>query len=142
VQELQNAAASEPRLQSSNFHLTREYERWRSAPPHAVNARHIRQLSETRTPQGIAAVVPLLVAPDQLHGERAAYLHQIQDPGNPRTTLRPLAWIGDFRCLLSPNSMDLHNGNPEWRFCRFLVLHPAEARRYRSNSCNSLVMRK
>jgi TrmH family RNA methyltransferase len=68
------------------------------------------QLSETRSPQGIAAVVPLLAAPAPRHGERAIYLHEIQDPGNLGTILRTLAWFGAFRCLLSPDSVDVHNG--------------------------------
>jgi RNA methyltransferase, TrmH family len=54
--------------------------------------------------------VPLLSAPAPQPGERAIYLHEIQDPGNLGTILRTLAWFGNFRCLLSPNSVDLHNG--------------------------------
>ena len=42
--------------------------------------------------------------------ERAIYLHEIQDPGNLGTILRTLAWFGNFRCLLSPDSVDVHNG--------------------------------
>ena len=68
------------------------------------------QISETRSPQGIAAVVPLLTAPAPQPGERAIYLHEIQDPGNLGTILRTLAWFGGFRCLLSPDSVDVHNG--------------------------------
>ena len=111
VQELQKAAAGDPRLRSSEIYLTREYEHWHSSlPVHVVNSRHMTQLSETRSPQGIAAVVPLLVAPPAQPGERAVYLHEIQDPGNLGTILRTLAWFGGFRCLLSPNSVDVHNG--------------------------------
>ena len=68
------------------------------------------QISETRSQQGIAAVVPLLVADAPKPGERAVYLHEIQDPGNLGTILRTLAWFGNFRCLLSPDSVDVHNG--------------------------------
>jgi RNA methyltransferase, TrmH family len=111
VQELQKAAASDMRLHASEIYLTREYEHWRSSLPiHVVNSRHMRQLSETRAPQGIAAVVPLLVARPQQPDERAVYLHEIQDPGNLGTILRTLAWFGGFRCLLSPDSVDVHNG--------------------------------
>ncbi len=77
---------------------------------HVINARHMAQISETRSPQGIAAVVPLLQAPASQAGERAIYLYEIQDPGNLGTILRTLAWFGKFRCLLSPDSVDLHNG--------------------------------
>jgi len=111
VQELQKAVAHDARLRASEIYLTREYEHWRSSLPiHVVNSRHMTQLSETRSPQGIAAVVPLLAAPAHQPGERAIYLHEIQDPGNLGTILRTLAWFGKFRCLLSPNSVDVHNG--------------------------------
>jgi RNA methyltransferase, TrmH family len=111
VQELQKAAMHDARLRASEIYLTREFAHWRSELPiHVLNSRHMTQLSETRSPQGIAAVVPLLAAPAQQPGERAIYLHEIQDPGNLGTILRTLAWFGGFRCLLSPNCVDLHNG--------------------------------
>jgi TrmH family RNA methyltransferase len=111
VQELQKAIAYDARLGASELYVTREYEHWSSAlPVHVISSRHMAQLSETRSPQGIAAVVPLRVAPAQQPGERAVYLHEIQDPGNLGTILRTLAWFGQFRCLLSPNSVDVHNG--------------------------------
>ena len=111
VQELQKALVQDPRLRASEIYLTREYEHWTSPLPiHVVNSRHMTQLSETRSPQGIAAVVPILPTLAPQPGERAIYLHQIQDPGNLGTILRTLAWFGQFRCLLSPNSVDVHNG--------------------------------
>lgn len=111
VQELEKAVAHDPRLRASEIYLTREYEHWRSLLPiHVINSRDMTRLSETRSPQGIAAVVPLLAAPAAQPGERAIYLHEIQDPGNLGTILRTLAWFGKFRCLLSPNSVDVHNG--------------------------------
>jgi len=111
VQELQKAAVHDPRLRSSEIWFTREYAHWPTTlATHVVNAPHMMQLSETRSPQGIAAVVPLLPAPAAAPGERAIYLHEIQDPGNLGTILRTLAWFGGFRCLLSPGSVDPHNG--------------------------------
>jgi RNA methyltransferase, TrmH family len=111
VQELQKAAVRDPRLRTSEIYLTHEFGHWKSQlATQVINARHMAQISETREPQGIAAVVPLLVAPPAQPGERAIYLHEIQDPGNLGTILRSLAWFGDFRCLLGPGSVDLHNG--------------------------------
>jgi TrmH family RNA methyltransferase len=111
VQELQKAAVHDPRLRASEIYLTREYAHWKSGlPVHVVNSRRMAQLSETRSPQGIAAVAPLLAAPARQPGERAIYLHEVQDPGNLGTILRALAWFGNFRCLLSPNSVDVYNG--------------------------------
>ena len=111
VQELQKAAVHDARLRTSEIYFTREYAHWTSQlKTHVVNSRHMTMLSETRSPQGIAAVVPLLTAAAARQGERAIYLHEIQDPGNLGTILRTLAWFGGFRCLLSPDSVDLHNG--------------------------------
>ena len=111
VQELQSAAARDARLRASEIYLTREYSGWTSPlPTHVVGARQMAQISETRTPQGIVAVVPLLAPPAPRPGERAIYLHELQDPGNLGTILRTLAWFGRFRCLLSPGSVDVHNG--------------------------------
>jgi TrmH family RNA methyltransferase len=111
VEELQKAVAADARLETSEIYLTREYAHWQSPLPiHVINSRHMTQLSETRSPQGIAAIVPLLTAPAQESQERAVYLYEIQDPGNLGTILRTLAWFGGFRCLLSPNSVDVHNG--------------------------------
>ena len=71
------------------------------------------QISDTKTPQGIIACVPL---PNSLGkqvisklGERCIYLHEVQDPGNLGTILRTLAWFGNFRLLLSANSVDPFN---------------------------------
>jgi RNA methyltransferase, TrmH family len=111
VQELQKAAMHDSRLRASEVYFTREFAHWTSQlTTHVVNSRHMMQISETRSPQGIAAVVPLLAAPAPRPGERAIYLHEIQDPGNLGTILRTLAWFGGFRCLLSPDSVDVHNG--------------------------------
>jgi TrmH family RNA methyltransferase len=79
-------------------------------PTQVINARYMAQISETRSPQGIAAVVPLLEPAAPRTGERAVYLHEIQDPGNLGTILRTLAWFGKFRCLLGADSVDVHNG--------------------------------
>jgi len=111
VLELQKAAARDARLKSSQIYVSAEYAHWQSPlPVQTLNAREMAQLTETRSPQGIVAVVPLLSAPPQSDRTRAIYLYEIQDPGNLGTILRTLAWFGGFRCLLSPNSVDVHNG--------------------------------
>jgi TrmH family RNA methyltransferase len=111
VQELEKAAERDARLRASEVYVTHEYEkRPGKLPTQVINARYMAQITETRSPQGIAAVVPLLAAPPPIRGERAIYLHEIQDPGNFGTILRTLAWFGGFRCLTSPDSVDVHNG--------------------------------
>ena len=111
VQELERAAVRDARLRASEIYATHEYaQRTGKLATHVISARQMAQISETRSPQGIAAVVPLLTAPEPVAGERAVYLHEVQDPGNLGTILRSLAWFGKFRCLLSPDSVDVHNG--------------------------------
>ena len=111
VQELEKAAARDARLRPSEIYLTRDYAHWASSlRMHVIKSREMAQISETRSPQGIAAVVPLLTAAAPRAGERAIYLHEVQDPGNLGTILRTLAWFGNFRCLTSPGSVDVHNG--------------------------------
>jgi TrmH family RNA methyltransferase len=110
VLELQKAAARNPLLMSCELYLTKEHEDWRSPfVTHLVNAAQMAQISDTKTPQGIVALVPALPPPAPRSGEHAIYLHEIQDPGNLGTILRTLAWFGNSRCLLSPASVDPHN---------------------------------
>ncbi|WP_295461191.1 RNA methyltransferase [uncultured Pseudomonas sp.] len=112
--ELQKATLQNPHLQRSELYVTSAYEHWQSPfRTHLISDRQMAQLADTKTPQGILAVVPLpgptASAPITGAGERAVYLHEIQDPGNLGTILRTLAWFGGFRCLLSPGSVDPYN---------------------------------
>ena len=107
VQELEKAAAARHSLRGAELYVTHEYEHWRSPfPMHVIGASQMAQIADTRTPQGILAVarIPEPLAPRA--GERAVYLHEIQDPGNLGTILRTLAWFGGLRCLLGPGSVD------------------------------------
>jgi RNA methyltransferase, TrmH family len=110
VLELQKAAERNPELLTCELFLTKEHAEWRSPfVTHVVKAGQMAQLSDTRTPQGIVALVPILPPPAPRKDEQAIYLHEIQDPGNLGTILRTLAWFGNLRCLLSPGSVDPHN---------------------------------
>jgi hypothetical protein len=129
VQELQKASLHDARLRASEIYFTREYSNWASPlTAHVVNSRHMMQISETRSPQGIAAVVPLLAAPAPQPGGRAIYLHEIQDPGNLGTILRTLAWsvptawtCTTARCCApawAPSSMCRWKSMYRWIRCR------------------------
>ena len=115
VLELQKAAAQNPSLRNCELYVTSEHEHWRSPfSTHLISNLQMAGIAETKTPQGIVALVPLLpltaAHPTTQHeGERAIYLYEIQDPGNLGTILRTLAWFGNFRCLLSPGSVDPYN---------------------------------
>lgn len=116
VLELAKALVRRPALAAARILVSHEYLA-NGLPPgfptqlpiEALNARQISQLSETRTPQGVMAVVPILPAAAPAAAERAIYLREIQDPGNLGTIFRTLAWFGGFRCLLSPDSVDPYN---------------------------------
>lgn len=109
VLELQKATLQNPALQRCELYVTPERAHWHSPfETHVIDERQMAQIAETRTPQGIVALVPAsaLPAASNRAGERAIYLYEIQDPGNLGTILRTLAWFGRCRCLLSPGSVD------------------------------------
>ena len=92
-----------------------------------VTSVQMQQLSDTKSPQGIIARVPLPLAHSNgsipltsanthrqetvksANSKRCIYLYEVQDPGNLGTILRTLAWFGQFKLLLSPNSVDPFN---------------------------------
>ena len=79
-------------------------------PMHVIKSMHMAQISETRSPQGIVAVVPMLAGTAPRPASAPSICTRSRIPGNLGTILRTLAWFGDFRCLLSPDSVDVHNG--------------------------------
>lgn len=110
ILELQHAARRNPALNASELYVTAAHEHWPTPfAKHVISERQMAQLADTKTPQGLIAVVPILPAAPPAAGERAVYFHEIQDPGNLGTVLRTLAWFGGFRCLLSPGSVDPYN---------------------------------
>jgi len=110
VLELQKAALQNPQLQGCELYVTRGREQWCSQfATHVISEAQMARIADTKTPQGIVALVPLLRSAPPGAGERTVYLHEIQDPGNLGTILRTLAWFGRLRCLLSPSSVDPYN---------------------------------
>ncbi|MGP9833617.1 TrmH family RNA methyltransferase [Marinobacter sp. NSM] len=113
VLELEKACSQAPSVwEQAQLYVTSAYEHWNSPwPKHLVSDRQMAQLADTKTPQGILAVVPMPPATKggAATGEKAIYLHEVQDPGNLGTILRTLAWFGGLRCLLSPGSVDPFN---------------------------------
>lgn len=113
VLELEKALQGNDALTDCELLITSAWEdRPGILPRRVLNERQMAQLSDTRTPQGIMALVPVAaMSPMENHAgqRRAIYLHEIQDPGNLGTILRTLAWFGNFRCLLGPGSVDPFN---------------------------------
>ncbi|MCH8498942.1 MAG: RNA methyltransferase [Marinobacter sp.] len=114
VLELEKAARHNSHWQQARLYVTEQYQDWPGPwPKQVVSERQMAQLADTKTPQGILAVVPLPANSSKMgvetKGEKAVYLHEVQDPGNLGTILRTLAWFGGMRCLLSPGSVDPYN---------------------------------
>jgi RNA methyltransferase, TrmH family len=110
VLELQKAALRNPQLQGCELYVTSAHENWRSLfATHLISEAQMAQIADTKTPQGIVALVPVLQPAPPRGDEHIIYLHEIQDPGNLGTILRTLAWFGKLRCLLSPASVDPYN---------------------------------
>lgn len=117
ILELQNALAHSPSLESSEIYVTEAYQDWKTPLlKHQISTQQMRQISDTKSPPGIIAAVPLpnesKNVPEQYNNstqEKAIYLYEVQDPGNLGTIIRTLAWFGNFRLLLSPNSVDPFN---------------------------------
>ena len=111
ILELEKAAEQNAALQACELFVTETYQTFPSRfKKNLVSEKHMAQLSDTKTPQGIIAVAPILSNENPINkNERAIYLHEVQDPGNLGTILRSLAWFGNFRCLLSPGSVDPYN---------------------------------
>lgn len=115
--ELAKAAESNEALMASKVYVSESY--GAIDVPFScteISDKQMQKIADTKSPQGIVAVVPLsaiaaLVDSDKLKAskEKTIYLHEVQDPGNLGTILRTLAWFGDFRCVLSPNSVDPFN---------------------------------
>jgi len=110
VLELQKAATHNAALLRSELYVTSAHEHWQSPfKTHLISERQMAQIADTQTPQGIIALVPMAAlgaGHSKAAGEKSIYLHEIQDPGNLGTILRTLVWFGNFRCLLSPGSVD------------------------------------
>lgn len=112
VLELQKAAQTNAALLDSELYVTGSYQDWQGPlKKTVVSEKLMTQLSDTRTPQGIVARVPMaaLQSAGSVPGQRAIYLFETQDPGNLGTILRTLGWFGGFTCLLSPGCVDPFN---------------------------------
>ncbi|WP_372966354.1 TrmH family RNA methyltransferase [Marinobacter sp.] len=112
VLELEKAVTNNSHWKQAQLFVTSAYESWHSPwTKQVISDRQMAQLADTKTPQGILAVVPLPTdtRSHSVEGEKVVYLHEVQDPGNLGTILRTLAWFGGMRCLLSPGSVDPYN---------------------------------
>ena len=112
ILELERAGADNPVLvRNTILYVTEQHKDW-PAPfeMKVISNKQMSQLSDTKSPQGIVAVVNMAdLSPASAPELKSVYLHEIQDPGNLGTIIRTLGWFGGFRLLLSPNSVDPYN---------------------------------
>lgn len=113
ILELERAAKCNSSLTDTELFVTEHHKDWSTSfRKTVVSQKVMAQLSDTKTPQGLIAVASMqasLDVADQVNDVKTIYLHEIQDPGNLGTIIRTLGWFGDFRLLLSPNSVDPFN---------------------------------
>lgn len=89
--------------------VTEQYQDWPTRfKKTLISGKKMAAISDTRSPQGIAAVVPFQPS-GEVTTTKAIYLYEVQDPGNLGTILRTLGWFGGYQCILSPGSVDPFN---------------------------------
>ena len=112
VLELMKAAETRADLAASTIYLSEDHAPIEtSLPVKVISNKQMAELTETDSPQGIVALVPIVpTTTGTQQNETVICLYEIQDPGDLGTILRSLAWFGGFRCLLTTNSVDLYNG--------------------------------
>lgn len=69
----------------------------------------LKKLSETKTPQGIFAVVHKKKFPSSINSHLIVCLDRINDPGNLGTIIRACHWYGVDALLISAGSVDVYN---------------------------------
>lgn len=70
---------------------------------------HFEKLCDTKSPQGILAVVRILKRENISDSKIIAALDTINDPGNLGTILRTCYWFGIDSVLIGKNSADIYN---------------------------------
>lgn len=115
ILELFKAAKTQPYLAQSELFISEQYRDWvtehnsLALKVTELGNKAMSQMADTKSPQGIVAVVPFAPNNPSTAQDKAIYLHEVQDPGNLGTILRSMAWFGGFRCLLSAGSVDPYN---------------------------------
>ena len=78
-------------------------------PIEYISDREFKKISETKSPQGILAILNKKSDIDKPEGNILFCLDTINDPGNLGTIIRTLWWFGIKDLLLSENSTDPYN---------------------------------
>jgi TrmH family RNA methyltransferase len=76
---------------------------------HLLNRAKFDKLCDTKTPQGVLAVVEKKIIYANEGNKFIVALENINDPGNLGTILRTCYWFGVDKVLISENSADIYN---------------------------------
>lgn len=76
---------------------------------HTLNRAKFDKLCDTKSPQGILAVIEKKVIYSNEGNRFVVALENINDPGNLGTILRTCYWFGVDKVLISENSADIYN---------------------------------
>lgn len=76
-----------------------------------ISDNNFQKLTDTKTPQGVAAVVSMLSSLIKITKDEylIVALEDISDPGNVGTIIRTCDWFGIRTVIVSPDSVDLFN---------------------------------
>lgn len=74
-----------------------------------LNRAKFDKLCDTKSPQGVLAVVEKNTLPANINEKFIVALEFINDPGNLGTILRTCYWFGVDKVLISENSADIYN---------------------------------
>lgn len=77
----------------------------------AVTAAVLESMADTRSPQGLVAIAPLLAVPlsDLVSARLVTVLDQVNDPGNAGTVIRTSDAAGADAVIFTEGSVDPHN---------------------------------
>ena len=82
------------------------------APIEVLKSIDFKRISDTKAPQGIAAVLKkkhAAFSPSRIKDKFLVYLEDISDPGNLGTIIRNCDWFGINNILLSKESAEMYN---------------------------------
>lgn len=77
-------------------------------PNEVVSKQVFQEISQTETPQGIAAVI-VMSEKQQVHGNNILLIDSVQDPGNLGTIIRTADAAGIDAIVLGEGTVDLYN---------------------------------
>ena len=80
-----------------------------NVPCYAVNEAVMAACSDTQSPQGVLAVLPIPTHPAPEHPTLTLILDRVRDPGNLGTILRTALAAGVEQVLLTPGTVDASN---------------------------------